>query len=145
MVGRRSTISWDLLFDVRRLAEHIGVSLKPSGNGGNVKSPRVFFEDYLPETLGGFGMALPAGTVVVFHVEGPGGGDWQIARTKEGAVVSEVDQAPKDCEMWCSAETFMRIVAGGLGSSRAFLGGQLRISGDVGLALKCERLLHQAA
>lgn len=108
-------------------------------------SPRVFFEDFLPETLGALGVSLPSGTVVAFHVDGEEGGDWQIARTSAGTRVSSVDQRPKDCEMWCTAETFMRIVSGGLRSSRAFLSGELRIAGDVGLAMKCESLLHEAA
>jgi putative sterol carrier protein len=90
-------------------------------------------------------MSLPTGTVVAFHVDGVDGGDWQIARTAQGAQVSAVDQTPKDCEMWCSEEIFMRIVSGALRSSRAFLNGDLRIAGDVGLAMKCEILLREAA
>jgi putative sterol carrier protein len=78
-------------------------------------------------------------------VDGVNGGDWQIERTAQGARVSAVDQAPKDCEMWCSEEIFMQIVSGALRSSRAFLNGDLRISGDVGLAMKCEILLREAA
>ena len=110
-----------------------------------MSSPRVFFEDFLPESLGGIGMALPTGTVVAFHVAGDDGGDWQIGRTTKGTFVSPVDLAPKDCEMWCSAETFMRMVSGAVRPSRAFLSGDLRISGDVGLAMKCETLLREAA
>ena len=110
-----------------------------------MSTPRVFFEDFLPQTLGAIGVSLPAGTTVAFHVEGEEGGDWQIVRTSRDTRVSNVDQAPKDCEMWCSAETFMRIVSGGLRSSRAFLSGELRIAGDVGLAMKCESLLREAA
>ena len=110
-----------------------------------MKSPRVFFEDFLPETLGALGVSLPLGTVVAFYVNGEDGGEWQIVRTKSGTQVSPVDHTPKDCEMWCSAEIFMRIVSGALRSSRAFLSGDLRIAGDVGLALKCESLLREAA
>ena len=110
-----------------------------------MSTPRVFFEDFLPQTLGAIGVSLPVGTTIAFYVEGEEGGDWQIARTSRGTSVSMADQAPKDCEMWCSAETFMRIVSGALRSSRAFLSGDLRISGDVGLAMKCETLLREAA
>jgi len=111
-----------------------------------VKSPRIFFEDFLPRTmLDGLGISLPPGTVVAFHVEGPGGGDWQLVRTTKATTVSVADQTPKDCEMWCSTEVFMQIVSGGLRANRAFLSGELRIAGDVGLALKLETILREAA
>ena len=71
-----------------------------------MSTPRVFFEDFLPQTLGAIGVSLPAGTTVAFHVEGEEGGDWQIVRTSRDTRVSNVDQAPKDCEMWCDCETF---------------------------------------
>lgn len=134
-----------LLFDVTRITEHIERRFGSSESRCVVTSPRVFFEDFLPDTVGGLCMSLPIGTVVAFHVEGSDGGDWQIARTERGARVSEVDQTPKDCEMWCSEGIFMQIVSGALRSSRAFLNGDLRISGDVGLAMKCEILLREAA
>lgn len=111
-----------------------------------MESPRTFFEDFLPSSLvGGLVTGLPSGTVVAFHVEGSDGGHWQVVKTDDGTMVSEVDHLPKDCELWCSAETFMRIVSGAIRPSRAFLRGDLRIAGDVGLAMKMETILREAA
>ncbi len=111
-----------------------------------MKSPQIFFETFLSRNvLEGLDVTLPKGAVVAFHVEGTGGGDWQVVRSTDGITISVADQVPKDCEMWCSAETFMLIVTGELRSSRAFLNGDLRIAGDVGLALKVETLLREAA
>lgn len=88
---------------------------------------------------------LPEAVVVAFHVDGSGGGSWQIERLAEGSRIGPVGGGPKDCEMWCSSDTFMRMLKGSLGSNRAFLSGRLRISGDVGLALALEGFLREAA
>jgi putative sterol carrier protein len=111
-----------------------------------VTDPRSFFETFLPQNLDGeVSEALPEDTVVAFHIEGSGGGSWQVVRDMSGSRVLPLDGSTKDCEMWCSVETFMRIIAGTLGSNRAFLSGDLRIAGDVGLALRLEGLLQHAA
>ena len=88
---------------------------------------------------------LPEDVVVAFHIDGSDGGSWQIERLAEGPRIGPVGGGPKDCEMWCSSDTFMRMLKGSLGSNRAFLSGRLRISGDVGLALALEDVLREAA
>ena len=114
--------------------------------GAPVTNPRSFFEEYLPGNLaGGTGDLLPEDTVVAFYIEGPDGGSWQVVRDMDGSRVLPMADGPKDCEMWCSADIFMRIVDGSLGSNRAFLSGELRIAGDIGLAMRLEGVLRQAA
>ena len=80
---------------------------------------------------------LPEGAVVAIHVDGPGGGAWQIDQTRLGPV----DDAPKDCTIHCTANDFMAILSGQLGAKEAFLAGRLRIVGDVGLAVKLRDLV----
>ena len=108
-------------------------------------TPREFFETFVPSSLSAVEKSLPGQVVVAFHISGPDGGSWQVKRDDMGAGVSAAADGPKDCELWCTAETFMRIVRGSLGSSRAFLSGRLRISGDVGLAMALEGFLRDAA
>ena len=81
---------------------------------------------------------LPEGAVVAIHVDGPGGGAWQIDETMR---LGPVDDAPKDCTIHCTANDFMEILSGRLGAKEAFLAGRLRIVGDVGLALKLHDLV----
>jgi hypothetical protein len=81
---------------------------------------------------------LPEGAVVAIHVDGPGGGAWQIDETMR---LGPVDDAPKDCTIHCTANDFMEILSGRLGAKEAFLAGRLRIQGDVGLALKLRDLV----
>ena len=111
----------------------------------SVTTPREFFETFVPRSLGTSTSMLPEDVVVAFHIEGPEGGSWQVEHREEGSRVGPANLGPKDCEMWCSAETFMRMVRGSLGSNRAFLSGELRIAGDVGLAMVLEGFLREAA
>jgi hypothetical protein len=113
--------------------------------GVSVTTPREFFESFVPRSLGTVTGMLPGDVVVAFHIEGPEGGSWQVERDDDGSRVGPTIDGPKDCELWCTADTFMRMVRGSLGSSRAFLSGKLRIAGDVGLAMALEGFLKEAA
>jgi hypothetical protein len=135
-----------LAFDGGAISEHIASQQCTIWLGAIVTDPQAFFESFLPQTLGGrFSDALPEDTVVAFHIAGDGGGAWQMMRDLDGSRILPVDAGAKDCEMWCTADIFMRIIRGSLGSNRAFLSGDLRIAGDVGLALRLEGLLRRAA
>lgn len=114
-------------------------------NGVIVSTPQEFFEGFAPSSLAQVDSRLPEDVVVAFYIEGEHGGQWQVHRTEQGSSVGPAKDGQKDCELWCDSETFMRMVQGSLGSYRAFLSGQLRISGDVGLALALEGFLHEAA
>ena len=114
-------------------------------DGVSVTNPKEFFETFVPDSLAAVERSLPGDVVVAFHIDGPEGGSWQVQRVEDCPVVSPAYDGPKDCELWCSADTFMRIVRGSLGSNRAFLSGRLKISGDVGLAMALEGFLREAA
>ncbi len=113
--------------------------------GVSVTTPKEFFETFVPESLAIVERMLPGDVVVAFHIEGAEGGSWQVQRQGDNPVVCPTLDGPKDCEIWCTVDTFMRIVRGSLGSNRAFLSGRLRISGDVGLAMALEGFLREAA
>ena len=110
-----------------------------------VTTPREFFEGFVPNSLDSVCSFLPEDVVVAFYIDGEHGGCWQLRRSEDGSSVGPALDGRKDCEMWCDSATFMRLVQGSLGSNRAFLTGQLRISGDVGLALALEGFLREAA
>lgn len=137
------TFSFRYKFDGWRLGRHLAV--KAAFQEEAVSTPREFFEAVVPESLRKGQETLPDGVVVVFHIDGPEGGSWQVEHDEEGSRVTQAGEGPKDCEIRCTTDTFMRIVSGSLGSNRAFLSGRLRISGDVGLALALEQFLREAA
>lgn len=58
----------------------------------------------------------------------------------DGAEVSAID-APADTTLTAGADVFERILDGDLDPTTAFMSGQLRIEGDMGLAMKLASLL----
>lgn len=88
---------------------------------------------------------LPDDVSVVFHIEGEGGGVWEVvARPGHPAVIQPPGEGPKDCQVWCEAEVFMAILGGTLNARQAFLAGQIRASGDIGLALRLQQALGRS-
>jgi len=110
-----------------------------------VTTPQDFFDTFVPSSMILVEERLPEDVVIAFHIDGTNGGSWEIERRPEGSRIGPAGGGPKDCEVWCSSDIFMRMVNGSLGSNRAFLSGRLRISGDVGLALALEGFLREAA
>lgn len=108
-----------------------------------MNNPRTFFEEQVPQAMNRIHRILPEDVVVAFHIKGPGGGHWQV--TSRSDAVQPVDRAPKDCEIYCSAEDFMAILDGSLSPQIAFDDGRLRVNGDIGLLLKLRRMFISAA
>lgn len=103
------------------------------------EDPRSFFEQRVPEKVDRIRSRLPENVVVVFHIEGEGGGSWQVSRRSE-PTVGPVTPGPKDCVMRCSTADFMSILGGVLNPMEAFQSGRLKVSGDIGLVLKLARM-----
>jgi len=109
-------------------------------------SARDFFEDTVGRSMLTLVVqALPEDVTVAFHLTGAGGGAWQVARTPEGPRMGPVEPGPKDCTVRCTARVFMGIVTGGLDARQAFLEGRLQLRGDIGLALRLQGILPDAA
>lgn len=82
------------------------------------------------------------GAVYKFTLEGEGGGTW-VLNLKDAPGVSEGD-GPADCTISLSAEDFVALVEGRESGQQLFFQGRLRIDGDMGLALKLEKLADLA-
>jgi putative sterol carrier protein len=95
------------------------------------------FFDALPERVD------PAKTAgmnnsYVFDVEGAG--TWTV-KVVDGVVeVSEGAAEDADCTITASEETFAKIVAGESNATSAYMTGKLKIAGDMGAALKLQKL-----
>ena len=73
----------------------------------------------------------------VFAIEGAG--TWTVAVTDDGVTVSDGDQGG-DCTLEASAETFAKIAAGEQNATTAYMTGKLKIKGDMGAAMKLQKL-----
>ncbi len=73
----------------------------------------------------------------VFAIDGAG--TWTVAVSDDGLTVSDGDQGG-DCTLEASAETFSRIAAGEQNATTAYMTGKLKIKGDMGAAMKLQKL-----
>jgi putative sterol carrier protein len=73
----------------------------------------------------------------VFDVEGVGA--WTV-RVEDGRVTVAEGAEAADCTLSASEETFTRIVNGEQNPTTAYMTGKLKIAGDMGAALKLQKL-----
>ena len=73
----------------------------------------------------------------VFDVEGVGA--WTV-RVADGAVTVAEGAEDADCTISASEETLTRIVNGEQNPTTAYMTGKLKIAGDMGAALKLQKL-----
>ena len=74
----------------------------------------------------------------VFDIQGAG--QWTV-RLDDGKVsVTEGAAGDPDCTITSSQQNFERIVAGDLNPTSAYMTGKLKVKGDMGAALKLQKL-----
>ena len=73
----------------------------------------------------------------VFDVEGVGA--WTVS-VVDGAVTVSEGEGEADCTIAASEETLMKIARGEANATTAYMTGKLKIKGDMGAALKLQKL-----
>ncbi|MDG1482091.1 MAG: SCP2 sterol-binding domain-containing protein [Myxococcota bacterium] len=107
------------------------------------QDPRTFFEDRARHSTERIRAGLPEKVVVVFEIDGPGGGIWQVSNRHE-RTIGPVTPGPKDCIVRCNSADFMSVLRNELKPNDAFGDGRLVVSGDIGLLLKLRRMFISA-
>ena len=80
-----------------------------------------------------------------FDLAGDGGGTWQVAVANGACSVSQ--GAPNDkpsITITMAAKDYLDMVSGKLNPQMAFMGGKLKIKGDMSLALKMQQIFPNA-
>lgn len=75
--------------------------------------------------------AIPVGALIVFEIEG--GGTWTVHNDRGRVRVVPEAEDVVDCRLTCSADDLHALLEGRLDAREAFMGGRVRIEGDVGL------------
>jgi putative sterol carrier protein len=73
----------------------------------------------------------------VFDIDGAG--TWTV-RVTDGAVTVDDGDTGGDCTISTSSEVFQKIVAGEQNPTTAYMSGKLKIKGDLGAAMKLQKL-----
>jgi putative sterol carrier protein len=99
------------------------------------ESPREFFESLESRVNESKAAGLTAS--YVFEIEGAG--TWTVDVDDGKVNVTEGGQ-DGDCTITTSEDTFMDIVRGDQNPTTAYMGGKLRVKGDMGAAMKLQKL-----
>jgi putative sterol carrier protein len=83
--------------------------------------------------------AKTAGMTNSYVFDISGAGQWTV-RVDDGAVSATEGAADADATITADAETFERIAKGELNATTAYMTGKLKIKGDMGAALKLQKL-----
>jgi putative sterol carrier protein len=75
-----------------------------------------------------------------FDLSGEGGGKWQVLINSDKCEVKEGAHPSPNITISMTAQDYLDLLAGKLNPQMAFMTGKLRISGDMGLALRLQSL-----
>jgi putative sterol carrier protein len=78
--------------------------------------------------------------VYQFDLSGEGGGKWQISINNEQCDVKEGAHPSPNVTISMAAQDYLDMIAGKLNPQMAFMSGKLRMTGDMGLALRFQNL-----
>ena len=78
-----------------------------------------------------------------FDLSGDGGGKWHVIINNDACEVKEGPHASPSITISMTAQDYLDMVSGKLNGQVAFMSGRLRISGDMGLALRMQSLFQQ--
>ncbi|KAK3591180.1 hypothetical protein CHS0354_029032 [Potamilus streckersoni] len=116
---------------------------KPAfGNESAADGPAKTFQEI--EKLLGEEMIKSIGGVFQFNLTGNDAGTWYIdLKNGSGSLGQGEASEPAQCIMTMDSEDFTKMFTGKLKPTTAFMLGKLKIKGDMGLAMKLEKLMSK--
>ncbi len=104
-------------------------------------TPATVFEKMGEKFKNDPGQVTGIDAVYQFKVTGDDGGDWFADLTGETPSVSPGEHASPGCTITVAGQDLVDITTGKLSGQMAFMTGKLKIQGDMGLAMKLQKIL----
>ena len=98
-------------------------------------TPREFFETLESRV----DPSKAAGLTATYLFEIEGAGNWTVD-VDDGKVSVSENGADADCTISTTSETFMKIARGEQNPTAAYMSGKLKVKGDMGQAMKLQKL-----
>jgi putative sterol carrier protein len=81
-----------------------------------------------------------AGMTNTYRFDVEGAGSWTVDVDDGKVTVTEDGEVEPDCTISASEETFQKLVSGEQNPTTAYMTGKLKITGDMGAAMKLQKL-----
>src|SRR5499425_1156836 len=82
-------------------------------------------------------------STIQFNLSGDNGGQWYVAIKDGKAEVSQGTAPSPNMTLSMTAQDYVDMITGKLNGQMAFMSGKLKISGDMGLAMKMQTLFKR--
>ena len=82
-------------------------------------------------------------STIQFNLSGDGGGEWYVAIKDGKAEVAKGKAPAANMTLSMTAQDYVDMITGKLNGQMAFMSGKLKISGDMGLAMKMQSLFKR--
>ena len=106
------------------------------------QTPKSYFEEKIAQKLQRTpDLSKSVNGIYEFNITGDNGGVWTVDLTKEPGVVTAGTTGTAKCTVTASTGDFMNIVSGKMNPQMAFMSGKLKIKGDMGLAMKLQKVI----
>lgn len=105
-------------------------------------TPKSYFEEKIAKKLQDKPeLSKAVNASYEFNITGDTGGVWTVDLTKEPGAVTAGSTGAAKCVVSCAASDFMNITSGKMNPQMAFMSGKLKIKGDMGLAMKLQKII----
>lgn len=106
-------------------------------------TPKNVLEEQIPERIKSKPeLVKDINSVYEFNITGDGGGVWTVDLTEAtGGQVTEGSTGNAKCTVTVGSQDFVNIVTKKTNAQMAFMSGKLKVKGDMGLALKLQKIL----
>jgi putative sterol carrier protein len=106
-------------------------------------TPKSYFEEKIPDRLKtNPNVAKEINAIYEFVINGANGGTWTVDLTApDGGKVTSGSTGNAKCTITVADNDFVGIITKKTNAQMAFMSGKLKIKGDMGLAMKLQKLL----